>query len=125
MPGSDRGDHALALPAQIFRLGAELVAECLGQEPGIEARKVRIGPRRPAEGRSMNRSPGLGQTVEPPEQQRGGQGQAQHQAGPNFGGVVVAPMPVRLLDKKEFTPLITNPSFRVNTLTFSSNATGR
>lgn len=29
------------------------------------------------------------------------------------------------LDKKEFTPLITNPSFRVNTLTFSSNATGR
>lgn len=29
------------------------------------------------------------------------------------------------LDKKEFTPLITNPRFRVNTLTFSSNATGR
>lgn len=29
------------------------------------------------------------------------------------------------LDKKEFTPLLTNPSFRVNTLTFSSNATGR
>jgi hypothetical protein len=28
------------------------------------------------------------------------------------------------LDKKEFTPLLTNPSFRVNTLTFSSNATG-
>ena len=29
------------------------------------------------------------------------------------------------LDKKEFTPLLTNTSFRVNTLTFSSNATGR
>ena len=29
------------------------------------------------------------------------------------------------LDKKEFTPLITNASFRVNTLTFSSNATGK
>ncbi len=28
------------------------------------------------------------------------------------------------LDKKEFTPLLTNPSFRVNTLTFSSSATG-
>jgi hypothetical protein len=28
------------------------------------------------------------------------------------------------LDKKEFTPLLTNTSFRVNTLTFSSNATG-
>lgn len=28
------------------------------------------------------------------------------------------------LDKKEFTPLLNNPSFRVNTLTFSSNATG-
>jgi len=29
------------------------------------------------------------------------------------------------LDKKEFTPLLSNTSFRVNTLTFSSNATGR
>jgi hypothetical protein len=28
------------------------------------------------------------------------------------------------LDKKEFTPLLSNTSFRVNTLTFSSNATG-
>src|SRR5205823_5330234 len=28
------------------------------------------------------------------------------------------------LDKKEFTPLLRNTSFRVNTLTFSSNATG-
>jgi hypothetical protein len=28
------------------------------------------------------------------------------------------------LDKKEITPLLTNTSFRVNTLTFSSNATG-
>ena len=28
------------------------------------------------------------------------------------------------LDKKEITPLLTNPSFRVNTLTFNSSATG-
>ena len=28
------------------------------------------------------------------------------------------------LDKKDFVPLATNTSFRVNTLTFSSNATG-
>lgn len=28
------------------------------------------------------------------------------------------------LDKKEFTPIITNPSFSINRLTFSSNATG-
>jgi hypothetical protein len=28
------------------------------------------------------------------------------------------------LDKKEFSPIVSNPAFRVNTLTFSSNATG-
>ena len=28
------------------------------------------------------------------------------------------------LDKKESTPLLTNTSFKINTLTFSSNATG-
>ena len=28
------------------------------------------------------------------------------------------------LDKKEFTPIVTNPAFRINRLTFSSNATG-
>jgi len=43
---------------------------------------------------------------------------------PRGDGIVVIAEIIGL-DKKEFTPLITNPSFRVNTLTFSSNATGR
>jgi len=43
--------------------------------------------------------------------------------GPRGNGVVVIAEIIGL-DKKEFTPLLSNPSFRVNTLTFSSNATG-
>lgn len=45
------------------------------------------------------------------------------QRGPRGDGIVVIAEIIGL-DKKEFTPLLTNPSFRVNTLTFSSNATG-
>jgi hypothetical protein len=43
---------------------------------------------------------------------------------PKGDGIVVISEIIGL-DKKEFTPLLINPSFRVNTLTFSSNATGR
>ncbi len=43
---------------------------------------------------------------------------------PRSDGIVVIAEIIGL-DKKEFAPLLTNPSFRVNTLTFSSNATGR
>ncbi|MBA2591251.1 MAG: hypothetical protein M3495_17145 [Pseudomonadota bacterium] len=35
------GDHALALPAQMFRLGAKLVAERVGQEPRVVHRGIR------------------------------------------------------------------------------------
>jgi hypothetical protein len=42
---------------------------------------------------------------------------------PRGDGIVVIAEIIGL-DKKEFTPLLTNTSFRVNTLTFSSNATG-
>jgi hypothetical protein len=43
---------------------------------------------------------------------------------PRGDGIVVIAELIGL-DKKEFTPLLTNPSFRVNMLTFDSNATGR
>jgi hypothetical protein len=46
------------------------------------------------------------------------------QKAPKGDGIVVIAEIIGL-DKKEFTPLLTNTSFRVNTLTFSSNATGR
>ena len=42
---------------------------------------------------------------------------------PRGNGIVVIAEIIGL-DKKEFTPLLSNPAFRVNTLTFSSNATG-
>ncbi len=42
---------------------------------------------------------------------------------PKGDGIVVIAEIIGL-DKKEFTPLLTNTSFKVNTLTFSSNATG-
>ena len=42
---------------------------------------------------------------------------------PRGDGIVVIAEIIGL-DKKEFTPLLSNTSFRVNTLTFSSNATG-
>jgi|GEM_PF-5230643 len=42
---------------------------------------------------------------------------------PTGDGIVVISEIIGL-DKKEFTPLLTNPAFRVNVLTFSSNATG-
>ena len=42
---------------------------------------------------------------------------------PTSDGIVVISEIIGL-DKKEFAPLLTNPSFRVNTLTFSTNATG-
>ena len=42
---------------------------------------------------------------------------------PRGDGIVVIAEIIGL-DKKEFTPLLTNTSFRVNTLTFSSNADG-
>lgn len=45
------------------------------------------------------------------------------QRSPRGDGLVVIAEIIGL-DKKEFTPLLTNTSFRVNTLTFSSNATG-
>ena len=45
------------------------------------------------------------------------------QKAPKGDGIVVIAEIIGL-DKKEFTPLLTNTSFRVNTLTFSSNATG-
>ena len=45
------------------------------------------------------------------------------QKSPRGDGIVVIAEIIGL-DKKEFTPLLTNTSFRVNTLTFSSNATG-
>lgn len=43
---------------------------------------------------------------------------------PRGDGIVVIAEIIGL-DKKEFTPLLMNSSFRVNTLTFDSNATGR
>jgi hypothetical protein len=43
---------------------------------------------------------------------------------PRGDGIVVIAEIIGL-DKKEFTPLLTNPSFRVNMLAFDSNATGR
>ena len=43
--------------------------------------------------------------------------------GPAGDGIVVIAEIIGL-DKKEFTPIITNPSFQFNRLTFSSNATG-
>jgi hypothetical protein len=45
------------------------------------------------------------------------------QKSPRGDGIVVIAEIIGL-DKKEFTPLLSNSSFRVNTLTFSSNATG-
>jgi hypothetical protein len=45
------------------------------------------------------------------------------QRRPRGDGIVVIAEIIGL-DKKEFTPLLSNTSFRVNTLTFSSNATG-
>jgi hypothetical protein len=45
------------------------------------------------------------------------------QKSPRGDGIVVIAEIIGL-DKKEITPLLTNTSFRVNTLTFSSNATG-
>jgi hypothetical protein len=39
--GDHAGDHVLALPAQMFRLGAELVAERVGQEPRVVHRGIR------------------------------------------------------------------------------------
>jgi hypothetical protein len=45
------------------------------------------------------------------------------QRSPRGDGIVVIAEIIGL-DKKEFTPLLSNTSFRVNTLTFSSNATG-
>ena len=41
-----------------------------------------------------------------------------------FGDGIVVISEIIGLDKKEFAPLLTSPSFRVNTQTFSSNATG-
>ena len=46
------------------------------------------------------------------------------QRGTRGDGIVVIAEFIGL-DKKEFTPLLNNTSFRVNTLTFSSNATGK
>lgn len=45
------------------------------------------------------------------------------QKSPRGDGIIVIAEIIGL-DKKEFAPLVSNPAFRINTLTFSSNATG-